>query len=195
MSHKELLALYTTSLTSLLSPKSTSPSRFSSDSPRVSGPYSISRTWELCWCWYLWKEGELPSRASLLEERQVGEDWCIWRERALEERLHCHRGPHFWFWLKFPGGANSKKPACQCRRQKRCEFHSRVRKIPWRRTWQLTPVFLSGESHGQRSLAGYSPWGCRVGHDWSDFVHTKLCKPAVWYIYFKSTCPLGFKTM
>ena len=34
-----------------------------------------------------------------------------------------------------------------------------VRKIPWRREWLPTPVFLSGEFHGQRSLAGYSPWG------------------------------------
>ena len=34
-----------------------------------------------------------------------------------------------------------------------------VRNIPWRREWQPTPVFLPGESHGQRSLAGYSPWG------------------------------------
>ena len=34
-----------------------------------------------------------------------------------------------------------------------------VRKILWRRAWQPTPVFLPGESHGQRSLAGYSPWG------------------------------------
>jgi len=32
-----------------------------------------------------------------------------------------------------------------------------VRKIPWRRAWQPSPVFLLGESHGQRSLAGYSP--------------------------------------
>ena len=40
---------------------------------------------------------------------------------------------------------------------------------PWRRAWQPTPVFLPGESHGQRSLAGYSPWGSQwVGHDWSD---------------------------
>ena len=39
-------------------------------------------------------------------------------------------------------------------------------KIPWRRAWQPTPVFLPGKSHGQRSLAGYSPWGHRrVGHD------------------------------
>ena len=37
--------------------------------------------------------------------------------------------------------------------------------IPWMRKWQPTPVFWPGESHGQRSLAGYSPWGCRVRHD------------------------------
>ena len=36
-----------------------------------------------------------------------------------------------------------------------------VKKIPWRRAWQPTPVFLPGESHGQRSLGGYSPWGHR----------------------------------
>ena len=36
-----------------------------------------------------------------------------------------------------------------------------VRKVPWRREWSPTPVFLPGEFHGQRSLAGYSPWGCR----------------------------------
>ena len=35
---------------------------------------------------------------------------------------------------------------------------------PWRRKWQSHPVFLPGESHGQRSLVGYSPWGCRVRH-------------------------------
>ena len=34
-------------------------------------------------------------------------------------------------------------------------------RFPWRSAWQPTPVFLSGESHGQRSLAGYSPWGCK----------------------------------
>ena len=36
-----------------------------------------------------------------------------------------------------------------------------VWKIPWRRKWQSTPVVLPGESHGQRSLADYSPWGCK----------------------------------
>ena len=45
-----------------------------------------------------------------------------------------------------------------CKRPKRCRFDPWVGKIPWRRAWQLTPVFLPGESHAQRSLAGYSPW-------------------------------------
>ena len=36
----------------------------------------------------------------------------------------------------------------------------------WRRQWQPTPVFLTGESHGQASLAGYRPQGLRVGRDW-----------------------------
>ena len=39
-------------------------------------------------------------------------------------------------------------------------FSSWVGKIPWRRKWQPIPVFLLGKSHGQRSLVGYSPWGC-----------------------------------
>ena len=44
-------------------------------------------------------------------------------------------------------------------RWRRHGFDPWVRKIPWRRAWQLTPVFLPAESHGQRSLVGYSPWG------------------------------------
>ena len=78
-------------------------------------------------------------------------------------RLH-----RFDFWLGnqagFPCGATGlkkKKIACQCRRLKRCGFDPWFEKIPCRRKWQLSPVFLPGKSHGQRSLAGYSPWGCK----------------------------------
>ena len=46
----------------------------------------------------------------------------------------------------------------QCRRP---GFDPWVGKVPWRREWQPTPVFLPRESHGQRSLASYSPWGCK----------------------------------
>ena len=40
-------------------------------------------------------------------------------------------------------------------------FDSWIGKIPWRRQWQLTSVFLPGKSDGQRSLVGCSPWGCK----------------------------------
>ena len=60
--------------------------------------------------------------------------------------------------MGFPHGASSKEPACQCRRHKRHGFDSWVGKIPWRRARQPTPVFLPGESHGQRSLAGSTHW-------------------------------------
>ena len=58
-------------------------------------------------------------------------------------------------WLK------GKESACQCRRHRRHEFDPWVGKIPWRSKRQPTPIFLTGESHGPRSLAGYSPWGCK----------------------------------
>ena len=61
----------------------------------------------------------------------------------------------------FPGGTSGKELACQCRRHKRCGFDPLVGKIPWRRAQQPIPGFLPGESHGQRSLVGYNPWGCK----------------------------------
>ena len=51
---------------------------------------------------------------------------------------------------------SGKEPAWQCKRR---GFDPGVVKIPWRRKWQHTPVFLPGKSHGQRILVGYSPWG------------------------------------
>ena len=84
---------------------------------------------------------------------------------------HCGEYLHAWACLMFPflnfeqsvlihaylgfnGGANVKEPACQCRRHKRCGFDPWVGMILWRRAWQPTPVFLPGESHGQKSLVG-----------------------------------------
>ena len=58
----------------------------------------------------------------------------------------------------FPGSTGSEESACQFRR---CRFDPWIGKIPLRRKWQPTPVFLPGKSHGQRSLVGYSPWGCK----------------------------------
>ena len=55
----------------------------------------------------------------------------------------------------FPGGAGSKESTCQCGSHKRHGFDPWVGKIPWRRAWQPTPVFLPRESHGQMSLVNY----------------------------------------
>ena len=59
----------------------------------------------------------------------------------------------------FPSGTKGKESTCQCKRHERHGFDPWVGKIPWSRKWQSTLVFLPGESHGQRSLVGYSPWG------------------------------------
>ena len=66
-----------------------------------------------------------------------------------------------------------KKLACQYRRHKRCRFNPWGGKSPWRRKWQLTPVFLPGESHGIEKAGRLQSTGLqRVGHDWSNLAHT-----------------------
>ena len=71
------------------------------------------------------------------------------------------------YWYKdiwgFPGGSDSKRIYQQFRRHRLDPW---VGKIPWRREWLSTPIFLPGKSHGQRSLVGYSLWGHRVKHNW-----------------------------
>ena len=73
-----------------------------------------------------------------------------YKEKNLE------KSTYMYMW-GIPGGASCKEPACQCRRRKRCRFNPWDTKIPRRRARQPTPVFLPRESHGQRSLMGYSP--------------------------------------
>ena len=61
--------------------------------------------------------------------------------------------------LGFPGGTGGKELAYQCKRHQRCRIDPWFEKRPWRRAWQPIPVFLPGESHEQRNLAGYNPQG------------------------------------
>ena len=65
-----------------------------------------------------------------------------------------------WPW-GLPTWLSGKEPACQCWRS---QFDPWVGKIPWRRKWKPTPVFLPGKSYGQRSLEGYSPWDHKNSH-------------------------------
>ena len=59
--------------------------------------------------------------------------------------------------VSVPDGSSGKESTCQCKRHKRHGFDPWVGKIPWRREWLPTSVFLPGEFHGQGSLADYSP--------------------------------------
>ena len=74
------------------------------------------------------------------------------------------------YWL--PRGLIWQSICLQCWRP---GFHPWVGKIPCRRKWQPTPVPLPGKSHGQRSLVGYSPWGCKE-LDTPEQIHSLL-----WY--------------
>ena len=57
----------------------------------------------------------------------------------------------------FPSGMSGGEHACPGRKRERHEFDPDIKGIPWGTAWRPTPVFLSGESQGQRSLAGYNP--------------------------------------
>ena len=89
----------------------------------------------------------------------------------------------------WPGG---KEPVYQCKRPR---FDPWVRKIPWRRKWQPTAVFLPGESHGQRSLAGFSLWGRkRVGLNLATKPPPSLVYGAVSVVYQILMCTQAYLT-
>ena len=75
----------------------------------------------------------------------------------------------------FPGDTVVKNPPANTGDHQRLRFDPWVRKFSWRRKWQPTPVFLPGEFHEQRSLAGYSPWGCKE-LDTTERLSTHACK-------------------
>ena len=79
--------------------------------------------------------------------------------------------------LLFHGCSASTESTCRCRRHRKRWFNPWVRKIPWRRMWLPTPVFLPGKSHGQRTLVECSPWGHK---EWDTTKHTAR-------IFFKLT--------
>ena len=109
--------------------------------------------------------------------QRVGHDWVTelnWTDTLLKPLHECACTlslKHLWFYCSgkycfrrdpqcFPGYHDGSARIClQGRRHRRGGFDPWVGKMPWRRAWQLTPVFSPGESPGQRSLAGYSPCG------------------------------------
>ena len=95
-------------------------------------------------------------------------------------RVPTHAGLPWWL--------SGKESTCQCRRH---GLDPWVGRIPWRRKWLPTPVFLPGTSHGQRSLAGYSPRGHkRAGHDWATKTKTTTTTNPRWTLMPTAKCPL-----
>ena len=92
---------------------------------------------------------------------------------------------NFFIFSTKPNGASQmcsgKESTCQCERCKKHEFNPWIRKMPRRRKWEPTPVFLPGKFHGQRSLVGYSPWVGKKS-DVTEHAHTK--PNGIWYTNF-----------
>ena len=84
---------------------------------------------------------------------------------------------------------SGKESACQCWRWKRCGFDRGVGMIPCRRAWQPTPLFLPGESHGQRKLMGYSPQGRKDPTTNEEtqhaYMHTDIYYTVIIYLLFQ----------
>ena len=90
-----------------------------------------------------------------------------------------------------PRWCTGKESACQCWRHKRCRFNPWVWKTSWGRKWESTPVFLPGESPGQRSLAGCRPWGCKA-MEAAEHVHTHISH--IIYMNIQNNLLIGFQT-
>ena len=84
--------------------------------------------------------------------------------------------------LGFPSDTSSKQHACEWKRQKRHGFNPWIGKMPWKRVRQHTPLFLPGDSHGQKSLWGYRG-SQRVRQDWSDLAHVHGGLKTTVYLY------------
>ena len=128
-----------------------------------------------------WFSSFFWSGRSLKPSHQSGQKFANLSHRSLEM---CQGQPQRWgretawvvFTIKlangsFPGDSVVKNPPANAG-----DWHS-IRKIPWRRKWQPTPVFLPGESHGHRSLAGYTPWGHKSWRRLSDWAHSMHTLP------------------
>ena len=110
--------------------------------------------------WYLgWASGKEPAcQCRRIRDSSLISGW----EDPLEEGMATHSSILAWriLWTEKPGRLQSVG-------LQRVEHNwsdlaaAAAEVLSWRRAWQPTPVFLPGESYGQRSLAGYSPWGCK----------------------------------
>ena len=102
---------------------------------------------------------EDPVRLQSMGSQRVQHDWATFTSTLSRKNSDSHTVPALQvLHLQVPLPARLTPRHMHC---KRLGFHPCVRKIPWRRKWQPSPVFMPGKSHGQMSLVGYSPWRCK----------------------------------
>ena len=125
-------------------------------------PLTLPQKWwkDSVFCWHLqWSRNEVLSPYSPLLlgvcsfEMLSGRKRKYWACMNIFKIGKPQRGLPWWL--------SDKGSACQCRRCKRRRLDPWVGKVPCRRIWQQAPALLPGESHGHRSPAGYSLWGCK----------------------------------
>ena len=113
--------------------------------------------------------GSSQARDRTQVSRIAGGFFTSWTTREAHWNETCLHITHiYWAFQVALVVKKKKKPACQCRRHKRHRFNSWVGRIPWKRAWQLTPVFLPGESHRQ-SIGSQG-----VRNNWSNLACTQL---------------------
>ena len=140
----------------------------------------FSETWsriEVTWDWedeellfdgyriLVWEDKKMWKWIVAMLAQQCEFTWCLWTYILKKCTI-------LTIYTTFPG-ASAVKIHLQCGRH---GFHPWVGKIPWRKKWQPTPVFLPGGSHGQRSLVSNSLWGCkRVRQDLATKQQQNFC--------------------
>ena len=99
------------------------------------------------------------------------------RDRKWDESMVIYKSsPIRLLWGHFPGGSDGKVSVYNAGDPGSIPGLG----IPWRRKWQSTLVLLSGKSHGQRSLLGYSPWGHKES-DTTERLHSLTHSRLLWY--------------
>ena len=136
----------------------------------VAIPFSRGSSWPRDWTQVSWIAGTFFTvwaamllagiRSSTLTETRMAAKSLGGKENNFNIRMVAS----FRALMGFPSGS-MVRIRLQCKSHRRQGFDSWVRKIPWRKKWQPTPVLLPGDSHGQRSQAGYSPYGRKIRHD------------------------------
>ena len=117
---------------------------------------------------------------------KITEEGMVW---VVSLHLHQPQAPHlpprhtqmshmYYWWVAFPcelpWWLSGKESACSAGDTGDKGSVPGLGRFPWRRAWQHTPAFLSGESQGQRSLAGYSPWDRKESDTTEETEHAAL---------------------